>query len=188
MFAPRLNGAWAQDGLEDAEVVDPFSPFAPGAIVEIEAYKRDYRAALDAARMAQKKTPGQFYGYFWSPLLRMGRVDEARASLEDWKEHGASALDLTIPRILIRAATDRPGARADFDRVLQRGLPGLDHCRASCLFAALGEREAALNELEKALAARETDLVSVQWDPPFDALRSDARYQRAISAVGLPAR
>jgi hypothetical protein len=34
----------------------------------------------------------------------------------------------------------------------------------------------------------ETDLVSVQWDPGYDVLRSDPRYQRVMSAMGLPAR
>jgi TolB-like protein len=174
--------------LQDAEVIDPFSPFPPGAIVEIEAYKRDYAAALDAAREAQRKMPGLFYGAFWSPLWRMGRVDEARASVRIWKDHGASPLELTTAGIVIRAATNLPGARADFARVLKEGVPPMAHNFASSIFAALGDRNSALDELEKALAARETDLVSIQWDPGFDMLRSDPRYRRVMSALGLPAR
>jgi tetratricopeptide (TPR) repeat protein/TolB-like protein len=172
--------------LEDVEVIDPFSPFALVAIAEIYGYKRDYPAALATAQEAQKRMPKQLAPP-WGPLLRMGKVDEARAALREWRAHGGDPFELTVADILVRSVNDLPGARADFERVRKEGRIHLAHVQIASLFAALKEPDAALEEMEKALAARETDLVSFQWIPEFDMLRSDPRYRRTISAMGLAA-
>jgi tetratricopeptide (TPR) repeat protein len=173
--------------LEDLEVIDPFSPFAPFAIAEIHGYKRDYQASLAAAREAQKRLPGQLLGPPWAPLLRLGRIDEARSALREWKDHGADPMELRMAEILVQSATDLPGALSDFRRVLKEGRIRLAHFQIASMLAALKEPDAALDEVQKAVAARETDLVSIQWDPTFDTLRSDPRYRHAISAMGLTA-
>ena len=171
--------------LEDAEVIDPFSPFPPVAIAEIDGYKRDYQAAFAAAQEAQRRMPKQSFEPPWGPLLRLGRVDEARSVLRAWKGQGADPLELALAEILVRAVNDVPGARADFERLRKEGRVRLAHFQIASIFASLREPDAALDEMEKALAARETDLVSIQWVPEFDSLRIDPRYRRTIGAMGL---
>jgi tetratricopeptide (TPR) repeat protein len=171
--------------LEDVEVIDPFSPFAPIAIVEINCYKRDYSAAYASAEEAQKRLPADFVQPPWIPLLRLGRIDEARSAIRQWKERGGDPLGLTLAEIVVRAATDMPGARADFERVRKEGRLRVGHFLTASVLASLKEPDAALDEMGKALADRETDLVSVQWDPVFDSLRSDPRYRHVITAMGL---
>jgi tetratricopeptide (TPR) repeat protein len=173
--------------LADAEVIDPFSPFAPVAIAEIHGYKRDYQMAYVTAQDAQRRMPTQLFVPPWGHLLRLGRVEEARSALLQWKEHGADPLELTLAEILVRSVNDVPGARADFERVLQEGKIRLGHFQIASMYATLREPDAALEEVGKAVTAHETDLVSIQWDPAFDSLRSDPRYRRAISAMGLSA-
>ena len=49
------------------------------------------------------------------------------------------------------------------------------------------ETEAAWKWLEAAVAARQPDVVSVQWDPAFEQMRSDPRYPKLLSRMGLKA-
>jgi hypothetical protein len=49
----------------------------------------------------------------------------------------------------------------------------------------LGENQAALTWLEKALGEQAGLLVWLKVDPEFDPLRSDSRFQKILARVGL---
>ena len=57
---------------------------------------------------------------------------------------------------------------------------------AAAALSVTGEREKALDYLEKALAAREIELVLCIRYPSFDPVRSDPRYAQIMRQVGLP--
>ena len=57
---------------------------------------------------------------------------------------------------------------------------------AAAALSVTGEREKALDYLEKALAAREIELVLCIRYPSFDPIRSDPRYAQIMRQVGLP--
>jgi hypothetical protein len=50
----------------------------------------------------------------------------------------------------------------------------------------LGETDMAFDWLQKALAARSSELVFLNWDDKMDAVRSDQRYGELVRRVGLP--
>ncbi len=53
---------------------------------------------------------------------------------------------------------------------------------------ALGHREAALALLETAYAERSCLFLNVRLDPRLDPLRGEARFQRLLARLALPAR
>ena len=53
-------------------------------------------------------------------------------------------------------------------------------------YAALGENDKALEWLEKGVAARVPDILSVKYAPAFNNLRGDARFQRLLEQMNFP--
>ncbi len=64
----------------------------------------------------------------------------------------------------------------------------VDPARVALVHLALGDREAALAELERALEVRAFFLPFVPRDPRFDALRDDPRFTELMSRAKLPFR
>jgi len=53
------------------------------------------------------------------------------------------------------------------------------------IYVRLGDRDRALEWLEKARANRDDSLAANAVDPAFDPLRSDARFQALLKSIGL---
>jgi len=53
-------------------------------------------------------------------------------------------------------------------------------------YAALGDTENALAWLMRSYQNRDIEVLSIHTLPEFDSLRSDARFQRLIRAIGFP--
>lgn len=54
------------------------------------------------------------------------------------------------------------------------------------IYAGLGAKERALEELERAYTEQSPLLLNVKLDPAFDSLRADSRFQFLIRRLGLP--
>ncbi len=68
------------------------------------------------------------------------------------------------------------------------GSPGAPPDRLATMRAALGDRQGAIRDLERALSARSPSLPLALWDPDFDELRSDPGFERVARAAGVKLR
>jgi TolB-like protein/Tfp pilus assembly protein PilF len=59
-------------------------------------------------------------------------------------------------------------------------------CRIASIHGALGEKDKAFAELEKAFAERDWDLYRLKADPFMDPLRDDPRFKELLRRTGLP--
>jgi TolB-like protein/Tfp pilus assembly protein PilF len=57
----------------------------------------------------------------------------------------------------------------------------------AAIHAGLGELDAAFECLDEACKAHDVGLIWLKWDPQFDALRSDARFEDILKTIGLKA-
>jgi hypothetical protein len=57
--------------------------------------------------------------------------------------------------------------------------------RLARMYARLGEKDQALELLEKACRGRDMVLVELKVDPAFDNLRSEPRFVRLLHLIGL---
>jgi DNA-binding winged helix-turn-helix (wHTH) protein/TolB-like protein/Tfp pilus assembly protein PilF len=76
-------------------------------------------------------------------------------------------------------------ARAELTRLEQlaatRYVPALD---LATIHASLGDRERAFQWLERAFDDRSTNLAFLEYDPSFDALRGDSRFDALVERIG----
>ena len=54
------------------------------------------------------------------------------------------------------------------------------------IYTALGDKDTAFAWLAKAVAERSTWLVDRKWEPRFDPLRNDPRFQDLLRRIGFP--
>jgi TolB-like protein/Flp pilus assembly protein TadD len=59
-------------------------------------------------------------------------------------------------------------------------------CRIASIYGALGEKDKAFAELEKAFAERDWDLHRLKVDPFMDPLRDEPRFRELLRKIGLP--
>ena len=62
----------------------------------------------------------------------------------------------------------------------------VDHYFLAQIYAGLGDRDKAFEELEKAYQERSSWLVWLKVEPKFDSLRSDSRFTNLVQRIGLP--
>ncbi|MGI8639028.1 MAG: protein kinase domain-containing protein [Pyrinomonadaceae bacterium] len=93
--------------------------------------------------------------------------------------------------VAIREAIKKDGAKGLWRKDLERSLKDYEQGTASAVsvarsYARLGEKERAFEWLEKAFAARETELTYLKVDESFDNVKSDPRFQDLLRRIGLP--
>jgi eukaryotic-like serine/threonine-protein kinase len=139
----------------------------------------DEAIAVFRAAIARDSTGGP-WSNLWLLYVHLGRTDDALALLE--ARHDTS----TVRRAVLRARSD-PAARAALvDRLRKRRDRFPTAARAE-MYAILGEREAALAELDQAVTERDPWAVeTIRVDPAWASLRGDPRFARLVARVGLP--
>lgn len=140
------------------------------------AGKIDEAVAVFRAGLARDSTAGLLSGNLFLVYLVSGRTDDALALLQ--AQHDTS----TVRRALVRARSD-PAARAAALDELRKLRAHLARAR---MYALLGEREAALSELDQAVRERDPRLELIKVDPTWASLRGDPRFARIVARVGLP--
>ena len=167
--------------------LDPDNAYAWCAFARMNI-SLDLKEAESAARTSIRLHPGYFQAYriLGQVLQQQGRYEEAISAFE-------YALQLDPD---FRTGRDRLGqlhlaqgnynqALNQFERARQLGESPDLLVRISEAYAGLGDRESALNELEKALAAGYRDSDAIDASPNFDPLRDDPRFQELLRRMNL---
>jgi adenylate cyclase len=183
----RLDEARAQYDL--ALESDPLSPDVHGWLAHHFILKRDFRSAEEEMQLAIELDPGYWWARMGMAGVRMfqGRIAESIAMCEE-------TLHAVTPNPLLLGATgllygligDRERAEHYRMRLMEMSRTGY----VSSLFLAwihlgLGETEACLDRLEKAVQEREPGMAEFQPRPLYDALRLQPRFQALLSTMRL---
>lgn len=122
----------------------------------------------------------------WEALVRAevsaGHTDGVVTAVEAWSKSGAPGAPAAATAAALRSAVAQHGMRGywswDLKRLEEREGSGRDVPRVylAAAHAGLGENDQALTLLSQAFARGERGLLSLQFDPVWDGLRSDPRF------------
>ncbi len=176
----------AAGAMRRAQEVDPLSLIASAALGWVHFYSRDYDAAVEQCRRTLALNPNFELAHLWA-----GWADEAAGRFADARAHLAEAVRLSSEGAVALASLGRTQALSGDTRAARQTLARLHALHGRYLPAyelakvhlALGERDAALQWLERALADRSHSIAFLGVDPQLDALRSDPRFKALETSV-----
>ena len=146
--------------------------------------------ALEEAKITYDLQPGYTVGrlYLSQAYLEKGMYAEAVAIGEQWLQS-----DPTNQWALRAAgfAYAKAGRRDKAEEMISRlreiaKTQYLATPRIACIYVALGEKDRAFDELNKAFAARDWELHRLNVDPYWRPIRDDPRFKELVKRLNLP--
>jgi adenylate cyclase len=167
--------------------LEPLSLVQGANFAAIYIYARQYDKALDQARKTYDMDPTLVTGQNWMchSLDVNARYTESLAiSEKSYHTNGSlyAALSYSYAKL---------GRRQDAERVLKewdepRTTNSVSHYWKAITYAALGDKDTAIAELEKAHQAHDWFFQRIKIDPFLDTLRTDPRFDDLVRRLGLP--
>jgi serine/threonine-protein kinase len=179
-----------QRALENA----PASLSARGCYGEILYHMGEYGKAIAEMETAVETSPNSYFArtilgsaYLMSQMyeeslreFRMAQQLSRRDS--DSYFHAEAMIGVTLALM-----GRRDGAQEILDRLLKPSAPVyIPPVTIARLYTAMDETDRAFELLEKAFNEHDGQLTDVKTDPLFDRLRSDERYGKLMTRMGLP--
>ena len=185
----RLEEALAE--LRRALEHDPLSVLIQTNIGNLLYYLRRYKEAVGQLHGAIRLDPGFYpaHAMLATALVQQGKLDEAVASVESASTlSGRNALVVGELAAFCARAGHTARARELLAELEQRSavayVPGTS---IACIYAGLGESDAAFQWLERAVEERDPFATTVRNDPFYDPLRADPRYSGLLARMGFTA-
>ena len=174
----RLDEALAL--LVRAHRVDPLYPALAASEIFIRFCRREFDAAVACGELAVDLYPYLQLGraFYAEALEYSGRVEEALAQYRIGYLMSPEFLCLRVLEAVCLAKNGRQKkARVILDDIERtRCSEYVDAYFAALLREALGDRDGAFRELERAIAEESPNLNFLDVDPKMDSLRSDRRF------------
>lgn len=172
----------AQDVLRHGYSADPLWPVLPAAEVMVRFCRRDFAGAAECGRKALELHPYmQLSHVFHAQVLEA--LNQGEEALTHYRHATLICPDLPWLRALEGACLARCGRRASATSVLKelqrrRVSEYVDAYYMALLRDALGQRDQAFEELDRACEEGSTALSILDVDPKMDRLRADPRFGR----------
>jgi DNA-binding winged helix-turn-helix (wHTH) protein len=174
----RLDDAW--DVLVEGRKVNPLWALLPATEIFVRLCRREFDSAADYGRKAVDLYPYLQLGraFFAQALEFSGRTEEA---LAEYRFARAMSPDLPWLGALEATCLARNGRASEALRILEelnqiRSATYVDAYYMALLLDALGQRDAAFRELDRAVEEDSTMLYILDVDPKLDSLRGDPRF------------
>jgi TolB-like protein/Flp pilus assembly protein TadD len=183
----RLDEALEQMLL--AQSLDPVSSIVARDLAVIQAFRRDYEAALEQCDHTIELNP-HFSPAYWA----LGIIQEQRKDPDEAIAAFQRAIDLSpqSPRML--AALGRSLALSGKKSLAQASMRKLETMARqryvspfefAMMRFALGQTDVGFKWLAKACEERAFDVLALKVDPRLQALKGDTRFQALVREVGL---
>ncbi len=180
----------ALNELKLAQALDPVASIISRNIALIHYYQRNFDLALEQIDQTIEQNP-HFSTAYWT----LGLVQEQRGELDEAIAAFERAIELSppSPRILgaLGGVLAKDRKRDEAVKILQR-LEEIAATRYISPFEPalinfnLGKREEGFALLTKAFEDRSFELITINIDPRFDAVRNDPRYKSLFKKLNLP--
>jgi Flp pilus assembly protein TadD len=150
---------------------------------------RQYDAAVEQLQKTIRMNP-----HFWVGHLHLGKVYEQKGMYQAAIEEFTKARDLsegnseTIASLgHAYALSGRQDAARNVLEELQRQsrTSYIPPYNIAMIYAALGEKDHALDWLEKGYETRDVHMIFLKVDPKWDSFRTDSRFQGLLERMGF---
>jgi TolB-like protein/Tfp pilus assembly protein PilF len=170
--------------------LDPVSPLFNTVRAEIYYHARQYDEAIAQGRQIVEQYPNYWLAYIWlgSAYREKRMYAEALQQFSEGRKYSSDhPAIIALYGHALALSGDAPGARkalADLQRLAQsRYISSLYY---AAIYIGLGEKNKALDSLDRAYKERNDRLVYLNVDPMADPLRSEPRFQSLLKQLHLP--
>ncbi|MEK6323140.1 MAG: protein kinase [Acidobacteriota bacterium] len=168
---------------QSAEQLDPLSSESQSALGRFLYRARKYEEAVPHLKRAVELEPRSVGANFrlGDVYAQLGRYDEAIAAFERIGE-------LRLNERNFHAGIARVYALMGRQREARQMIGGVkaDAINIAAVYATLGDKDEAFKILEKAVEQRNSLLVFLKEDPPFEKLHSDPRWKELLRRMNFP--
>ena len=173
--------------MKRAMELEPLSLTQGGNFAGVLMYARQFDAALEQAKKTYDLDPNHPASRYWMAhaLNAKGMYAESLLISEKSSQSGLPVQGQA------GYAYAKSGQRRRAEELIARlkeyeKTKYVNNYWIAIIYAALGERDAAFAELEKAYQARDWFLPRLKVDPFMDNLRDDPRFKEMVKRIGLP--
>jgi TolB-like protein len=180
--------AEAVAGIRRAQELDPLRIGIKAAEGAILYRARRYDEAIQVNQNVVKMQPDDAYAHVYLGMMYAAKEQYAEAVAGYQKNislNGETSSTLCFLGYAYAKSGKRGEALAVLDK-LKAGKENVSPAELAILYVGLGDKEAALESLERAYQAHDLQMQFLKVDPHYDALRSEARFQDLMRRVGLP--
>ena len=174
--------------MSQAKKLDPLSPIINATAGQFMYYAGQYDVAIKQLRETVELFPD-----FWIARLDLGIVyeqermyPEAIKEFEKARDLGGTTEALSLAGHAYAVSGNRRQAlKLLHDLEEQAGQHYVPPYNIALIYAGLGDKNQALDWLEKGLKIRDVHMVFLSADPKWDNLREDLRFKSIIRTIGL---
>ena len=179
----------ARAAMQRARELDPLNPMPYVVSSQVEYQARNYAAALEHARRAVALDPEFWIGYMMQgqALERMGRAQPALEALTmAGRFSGQNSKTLSL-RGYVLGKIGRTAEARDVLTALQMAARNryVPPYAIALVHAAVGERDAMYEWLERAYEARDVHLIFLPVDAKWDDYRHEPRFTALLARCGF---
>jgi eukaryotic-like serine/threonine-protein kinase len=173
--------------MKRAMELEPLSLVQGANFAAVYLYARQFDNALDQAKKTYALDPSFVTGQNW-----ICRAYDAKGMYAESLSISEKTLQTNFPFLAdVSYAYAKSGRRQEAEAVLNKWKENektkyIMNYWVATTYAALGEKEAAFAELEKAYQAHDWFLARIKTDPFMDPLRDDPRLKDLVRRIGLP--
>ena len=174
--------------IKRAQELDPLSPLMLVVGGEVCLYARRYDEVIEQCRKALELDSSYALAHAWlaSAYAEKAMYEEATTEFEK-----AARLFGSDPWGGLALVYARTGKRDEALKILgrmreQSNRGEFSPVRTACLYLAVGEKQRALDWLEKAYEERDPYMAFLNVRPGLDPLRSDPRFQDLLRRMNFP--
>ena len=179
----------AKPYLERSIELDPLSIVKKVSLGNAFYYERDSASAIDIYEQSLHMDPnsGLAHWALGNALLQAGRTGEAIAEYEKAIPLSGDSPDEVASLAFAYAVAGRKddAIRMIGDLKKRSSRAYTPTALIASVYGALGDRDTAFEFLEQAFRERDSLLVYLKVEPSFDPLRTDPRFAKLITRIGL---
>lgn len=186
-FVKRFDEALMQ--LAKAKELDPLSPIIDGYTAQVYLFAKQYKKSDEALQQALKLHPDHPLILHNIGELRIAerRYEEAIPPLKKSADESASAHYKAMLAVAYARAKRRQEATTILNELLngpnQHTISGFN---LASIYVALGNKEQALNQLEKGFEQNDVWMKELNAWPWLDDLKNEPRYKDLIRKLNFP--